>query len=89
MKAKITITGQIHGNFTLLRNLSYDTKQNGMFNSFHLYYNSVADAKKAIREAYHSIKNELDPGNYQVISKNKDNTTLYYDASKAELYKEL
>lgn len=83
MKAQISITGQIHGNFVLLNNLSYESKTNGMFNSYCLYYDSVKDAKKAIKEAYHSIRQELDPDNYGVVCKSRDNSFLSYDASRA------
>jgi hypothetical protein len=69
MKAKIFISGQIHGNFILLNNLvSYEHKK-GMFNSFYCYYDSVKDAKKAIKDAYWSIRNGLDPSNYSVVYK--------------------
>lgn len=45
MKAQITISGRISGNFTLLRKLNNGTKVDGMFNSFHLYFESVGEAK--------------------------------------------
>lgn len=88
MRAKIFISGQTHGNFTLLNNLFYSEKKDGMFNSFHLYYSSVKEAKEEIKKAYKSIKNELTPDQYSVVSKGKDNTYLSYDASNARVLKE-
>lgn len=87
MKARIFISGQISGNFKLLNNISSYEHEKGMFNSFYCYFDSVKEAKKAIKEAYHSIKNELDPGNYGVIYKAKDNSSLSYDASSARVRK--
>jgi len=65
MKAKIFISGQIQGNFTLLNAIHYESKENGMFNSFHCYFSSVGDAKKAIRHANRSIKSQLDDASQQ------------------------
>lgn len=87
MKAKIFIKGQISGNFTLLNNISSYHHEEGMFNSFHCYFDSVKEAKKAIKDGYLSLKNDLDPDNYGVVSKSKDNTSLSYDASTANVFK--
>ena len=85
MKCKIHITGEINGNFKLRSKLNYEECKKGMFNSFILSYNRVKDAKQAIKDAY---KNMLlnDTGDWN-LRKSKDNTTLYYDASKAEIIK--
>ena len=87
MRAQILIKGQIGGNFRILSKMSnYEIKRNGMFNSFSLIYNSVADAKKDIRKAIKSLKSDDDyPSNRDRI--NKDATHLSYDASEAILYK--
>lgn len=87
MKAKILIKGQIGGNFRILSKMSnYESKKDTMFNSFTLNYNSVADAKKDMRNAIRSIKRDDDyPSSRDRI--NKDATHLTYDASEAILYK--
>jgi hypothetical protein len=88
MKAQIRITGQIGGNFAIARKLRYyTTKKVSMFNSFLLSYDSINEAKEDIRKAYHSLcQDEPDmKGHLGGIRKENDNTTLYYDASKAEI----
>lgn len=87
MKAKILIKGQIGGNFRILSKLSnYESKNDTLFNSFTLIYNSVGDAKKDIRKAIKSLKNDdIQPTWRDRI--NKDATHLSYDASEAILYK--
>lgn len=87
MKAQITITGQIGGNFKLLNALSnYTTKENGMFNSFHLHYDTIGEAKKAMRNAWKRIKNE-DENTTWHDGLTMDMETLSYDASIARLNK--
>ena len=85
MKVKIEITGQISGNFTLLRKLNNGNLKNGMFNSKTISFDTKTEAKNAIKEAYKSLcKDEPEmKGNLGGIRKSKDNTSLYYDASKA------
>lgn len=87
MRAQILITGQIGGNFKILSKMTnYESKKDGMFFSFWLNYNSVADAKKDMRNAIRSIKRDDDyPSSRDRI--NKDATHLSYDASEAILYK--
>jgi hypothetical protein len=87
MKAQIHITGQISGNFTLLRKLNNGTKVDGMFNSFHLYFESVGEAKKAMRQAWKSIKSEDDSLTWH-DGLSKDCERLNYDASTAILSKQ-
>jgi len=87
MKAKIFISGQIMGNRTLLNAIScYDVK-NGMFNSFHCYFDSIGDAKKAIRDANKSIKADLDREQRHCLSMSKDALCLSWDASTAQVMK--
>lgn len=87
MKAQITITGQIGGNFKLLSALgNYTTKENGMFNSFHLNYDTIGEAKQAMRAAWKSIKSQ-DDNTLWHDGLSKDLTTLRYDASVAKLNK--
>ena len=87
MKAQILIKGQIGGNFRILSKMSnYESKKDGVFFSFWLNYNSVADAKKDIRKAIKSLKSDDDyPSSRDRI--NKDATHLTYDSSEAILYK--
>lgn len=88
MKCKIEITGQISGNYTLLRKLGIRSQgyKKGMFNSFSIFYNSVGDAKKDIKEAFQSLKSD-EPDYYKNggISKQSSNSFLDYDASTAKL----
>jgi hypothetical protein len=87
MKVQIAITGQINGNFTLLSKLNNGNLKNGMFNSKIISFDTKKEAKKAIKEAYKSLCSD-EPGmkgNFGGIRKSQDNTSLYYDASKAEI----
>lgn len=87
MKAKIFISGQIMGNRTLLNAIScYDVKD-GMFNSYHCYFDSLGDAKKAIREANKTIKQDLDTDQKPCLSMAKDASFLSWDASTAQILK--
>ena len=87
MKAKIFISGQIMGNRTLLNAIScYDVKD-GMFNSYHCYFDSLGDAKKAIREANKTIKQDSDADQKQCLSMAKDASFLSWDASTAQILK--
>ena len=84
MKTQIKITGQINGNFTLLRSLHrYEKKENLPFNNFLLYYETRKDAREDIREACRNLK-DAEPG-YQENEKEKNNGWLHYDASYAEI----
>lgn len=87
MKVRIVITGQISGNFTLLRELNNGNLKNGMFNSKIISFDTKSEAKKAINEAYKSLCNDEPQmkGLMCGIRKSKDSTSLYYDASKAEI----
>lgn len=90
MKAQIRITGQISGNFELARKMrNYTEKKNGMFNAFTFSYNSIKEAKDDLRQAYKSLCDD-DPemkGKLGGIRKSKDNSSLYYDASQANIEK--
>jgi hypothetical protein len=84
MKAKIQITGQIGGNYKLLSKLNNGTKKEGMFNSFFLTFDSVGEGKKAMKEAWKSIKSEDDNLHWSNGLINNC-TQLIYDSSKAVL----
>ncbi len=83
MKVQIRITGQIGGNYKLRSSLP-DATESGQYNSFILDYNSIREAKQAIKKAYKSlIMDEPENKGMSGIRKSKDNTSLFYDASKA------
>lgn len=88
MKCKIEITGQISGNYTLLRKLGMRSEGyiKGTFNSFYIIYNNIGDAKKDIKEAFQSLKSD-EPDYYKEggIYKQSDNSFLNYDASTAKI----
>lgn len=89
MKVQIVITGQVGSNNVLLKELNNGTSKNGMFNGKILEFDTMGEAKKAIKEAYINLCNE-EPDFKNVmggIRKTQDNTTLYYDASKAIILK--
>ena len=90
MKAQITISGQIYGNFTLRNaiasNGNYTKITNGMFNSIFIDFDTIGEAKQAMRAAWKSIKSNHD----NLLNKeglNRDASTLSYDASMATLNK--
>ena len=87
MKAKIFISGQIMGNRTLLNAISCYNVKDGMFNSYYCYFDSLGDAKKAIREANKSIKQDLDSDKRHCLSMAKDASFLSWDASTAQILK--
>lgn len=58
MKVEIFIEGQINGNYKLKSALDNGTARKGMFNSFHIEFESMKDAKKAMRAANRCLKNE-------------------------------
>ncbi len=85
MKVQIRISGQIQGNNRLLAKLNnYGVKQ-GMFNSYTIPYDSVKEAKEAIRQANRQFKQDS-PINSR-LSMERDASALYYDCSTAEIVK--
>ena len=87
MKAKIFISGQIMGNRTLLNAIYCCDVEGGMFNSYHCYFDSIGDAKKAIRDANKSIKQDLDADKRHCLAMAKDASFLSWDASTAQILK--
>jgi len=83
MKTKISITGQISGNTTLVNAIGGEVKK-GMFNSFIITFPTKGLAVKAIRQAYKYLKNE-EPEFKHGIKSNKERTFLSYDASQAKI----
>jgi len=85
MKAQIRITGQIGSINCIFNKINcYDFKK-GMFGAKICLFDSVKEAREAIRKAYISLKSEypIDP----MLAKSKDNTFLDYDAATATLEK--
>ena len=88
MKAIITITGQIGGNHTLSGAIAssylHEERTSGMFYSIKYHFNTMKDAKDAIRKAYKHLRNlGYDTTGITGIRRNSANTELSYDASKA------
>jgi hypothetical protein len=89
MKAKIQISGQIGGNFTLLNKLNtIDDYKKTMFGGFLINYNTIGEAKKAMKAAYKELKQECKESNCALPSISKCSEYLSYDASKAKILRE-
>ena len=92
MKTIITITGQIGSNHTLSGAIAssylHEERTSGMFNSIKYHFNTMKDAKDAIRKAYKKLRNEgHDTKGITGVRRNSINTELSYDASKAVISK--
>ena len=89
MKAAIFISGQISGNFRLKNACStIDSElKKEIFNGFSLHFNTVKEARKAMKEGYKFLKSE-EPEFYKEGGINFFNNTLSYDASTAKIIKE-
>lgn len=88
MKAKIYISEQIGGNYTIAQKLhGYTSKMNGMFNSLYFYYDTIGAARNDLEAAYRSIIQDNE-NNKEIVYLSKDKKYLSYDASKAEIIKE-
>jgi hypothetical protein len=85
MKTTIAISGQINGNFTLLRKIQIiDCDVNKtMFNGFRIEFKTKKEAKKALWEAYKELRSDFDTKNSTSYFAG---WKLIYDASKAEIY---
>lgn len=88
MKTTITITGEISGNHTLSGAIAssflHEERTSGMFYSIIYHFNTMKDAKDAIRKAYKQLRNEgRDTNGITGVRRNSINTELSYDASKA------
>jgi hypothetical protein len=84
----IHVTGQISGNFTLARAIDCFNVKKGNYNSFLMFFDSIKEAKKALKDAFYYLKSEeLDFYKNGGIRKDKNNNWLHYDASKAEINK--
>lgn len=89
MKARIVITGQIAGNNILKTELcGYCNITQRFYNDYQLTFNSIKEAKSALRLAYASLcldEPEM-KGKMSGIRKSKNGKELYYDASKAIIF---
>jgi hypothetical protein len=88
MKAQILITGQISGNYKLLHACNtIDSETNKtMFNGFKIVFNTMREARKAIKNAYKELKKD-EPDFYKAGGIGFYNDSLSYDASTAKLSK--
>lgn len=87
MKAEISITGGISGNFRMVRKMRNQERSKDLSFSrgFILYYKNMKEAREDMRYMYKSIKEEDSPN--ATISHNKDYSRVSYDASVAVLSK--
>ena len=81
MKAIITITGQINGNHKLRNYIQSHEVTSLPFNGYVLHFNSVKDARQAMMQAIKYFKQNDE--HCQFVN----NSTLLYDASRAEIIK--
>ena len=80
MKAGIFISGGISGNFKIKNAITCFDIEKGSFNSFFCNFETMKEAKKALKDAFKYMKNnDLD------VELSSDKTTLYYDASTARI----
>ena len=87
MKATVIISGQISGNFTLKHAVqTFDCEVEKYFNGFMLHFNTMAEARKAMKQAYKELKEE-EPDFYKDGGIQLYNDVLSYDASTASLHK--
>ena len=80
MKCQIQVTGQINGNVTLVNRLDCVSYTQTRFNGYLLNYDTVADARRALKRCKRILKQEGDSVRFT-------DDCLWYDASKAELIK--
>jgi hypothetical protein len=87
MKATIIISGGIQSQ-NQLENLLIEKTEMSYNDHYHkvMCYNSVKDAKEAIKKAYSQLK--IDDPNDTFLYKSTDNKLLTYDAGKARIEKQ-
>lgn len=86
MKAQIRISGQPNSVNNIYHALSgYPIEEKIFFNDKILVFNTVREAKEAIKHAGQVFRSEIprDP----MYSKTKDNTAIWYDAASAKIEK--
>lgn len=91
MKALIEISGQINGNFTLKNKIercdgSIQTNKT-MFNGFRIHFETVEQAKKALKKAYKDLVYDEPEMKNKIAGISLYNETLMYDASKATIFR--
>lgn len=82
MKATIEISGQIGSNHKLLGALNNGSYKRTMFNGFIIEFDTIGEAKKAIKEGWKYLKSTNDNLTWHDGISN-DYKQLYYDASNA------
>lgn len=85
MKTTIQITGQISGNYTLHNAISrtgWPEIKRGMFNSFIITYETRKEARRAMWEAYKSLRADKQDAQASRL-KYSPKHSLSYDASRA------
>jgi hypothetical protein len=85
MNAQIRITGQISGNYNLLRKLNQYINKKEVFNDIVLEYESKTKAVEDLNNAFKKLCNEKPELKNKMGGIIKANDILYYDASKAEI----
>ena len=87
MKSRIRISGQINSVSTLRNYLfGWNETKKGQFYTCYLYYDTVKEAKKAIREAWRYLKQDC--ANPETDYMTRDAEYITYDAATAELQRE-
>lgn len=84
MQTTITISGQISGNSTLANSIDCYEVRRGMFNSYILTFPTKAAAKKALWEAYKSLRKDKHDAQASMLSY-AAGRCISYDASKAQI----
>lgn len=79
MRVYISISGQIGGNHILLNCLNNGDYEKGMFYGYKVFFETKAEAVKAMRTAYNELKE-------RGARASKNRNTMYYDASKAIIH---
>ena len=83
MKATIQITGQLRGNFTLRNLLDNGNCVDGRFGGYRISFNTIKEAKEAIRYANRMLRADSDSRHCTRMS--KDASSIGYDASSASI----
>lgn len=84
MKAEIHISGQFAGNIMLKNFIEcYDVRET-MFHGYVLKFQTKKEARKALWEAFKSLRNNFDPSERGRLSYSAGHS-IHWDASRAEL----
>lgn len=87
MKSRIKISGQINSVSTLRNYLfGWNEIKKGQFYTYYLYYDTVKEAKEAIRKAWRYLKQDC--ANPEMDYMTRDAECIAYDAATAEVQRE-